>query len=108
MGEVRGALDMARRTRASLIFPSTFALRATVDGPLLFPAIAGRRELRYDCSMRGVDRFVLPRARELRRDAERTKFLEAHGFRIMRFSNDAVIDGMDGVLGLILGSLNTQ
>jgi very-short-patch-repair endonuclease len=43
---------------------------------------------------------------ELRRDAERTAFLEAHGFRIMRFSNDGVIDGMDGVLGLILEALN--
>ena len=31
-------------------------------------------------------------------DAERTRYVEAHGYRVVRFSNAEVIENMDGVL----------
>jgi very-short-patch-repair endonuclease len=35
-------------------------------------------------------------------DADRTEFLEAHGFRVLRFDNSAVLNDVDGVVARIL------
>jgi very-short-patch-repair endonuclease len=39
-------------------------------------------------------------------DAERTAWLEAQGFRVLRFWNNAVSGNMDGVLQVILNTLH--
>lgn len=44
---------------------------------------------------------------ELEADRERTRFLGDHGFRVIRFSNDSVLDGMDGVLAVLLKALHS-
>lgn len=45
---------------------------------------------------------------ELRRDARRTEFLEAQGYRLVRFVNEEVYRNMDGVLETILAKLDEQ
>jgi very-short-patch-repair endonuclease len=42
---------------------------------------------------------------ELGHDARRTAFLNAEGYRIVRFTNEAAMQGMDGLLTLILDEL---
>ena len=42
---------------------------------------------------------------ELGHDARRTAFLKADGYRILRFTNEAALQGMDGLLTLILDEL---
>ncbi|WP_226660767.1 endonuclease domain-containing protein [Alteriqipengyuania lutimaris] len=47
-------------------------------------------------------------AGQLDYDAERTRYLEAQGYRVVRFSNAEVMENMDGVLqrlGEIVGAL---
>jgi very-short-patch-repair endonuclease len=44
---------------------------------------------------------------ELAYDAERTRMLEAHGFHVVRFTNDDVRQNIDGVLEAILRELNS-
>ncbi|WP_345257191.1 endonuclease domain-containing protein [Flaviaesturariibacter amylovorans] len=41
-----------------------------------------------------------------RYDEDRTEFLEANGFRVIRFWNDAVLERLDAVLDTILETLN--
>ncbi len=41
----------------------------------------------------------------LKRDAERTRWLEANGFRVLRFWNNEVLTNMDGVMTSILLAL---
>jgi len=43
--------------------------------------------------------------RECARDVARTDFLETQGYRVMRFQNEEVLDGMDHVLTLITEAL---
>jgi len=38
-------------------------------------------------------------------DAERTRFLEAQGYRVLRFWNNDVVDNFDGVLSTICAAL---
>jgi very-short-patch-repair endonuclease len=42
------------------------------------------------------------------RDTERTQQLEAHGYAVIRFQNDAVFNDMDGVLEDIRAALAAQ
>ena len=42
---------------------------------------------------------------ELRHDARRTQFLQALGYRVLRFANEEVYRNLDGVLETILGEL---
>lgn len=42
---------------------------------------------------------------ECQYDARRTAFLGGQGYRVLRFSNDEVLNGMDGVLPLISASI---
>jgi very-short-patch-repair endonuclease len=42
---------------------------------------------------------------ELSHDAKRTVFLQQAGYRVIRFDNESAIDGMDGLLVLILEEL---
>jgi len=39
------------------------------------------------------------------RDAARTRVIEAHGYRVVRFWNDEVLENMDGVLATIAAEL---
>jgi very-short-patch-repair endonuclease len=39
-------------------------------------------------------------------DAERTVYLEAHGYKVLRFGNGDVMNNIEGVLGVILEELN--
>jgi very-short-patch-repair endonuclease len=39
-------------------------------------------------------------------DTQRQKFLEARGYRVLRFTNDDVIDNLEGVLRAILKSVD--
>ena len=43
---------------------------------------------------------------ELRKDATRTAFLQSQGYRVLRITNDEVLNGMDEVLTLIGEALN--
>jgi len=43
----------------------------------------------------------------LRADAERTKYLEANGYRVLRFWNNDVLQNTDGVMTNILDALNS-
>ncbi len=45
---------------------------------------------------------------ELRHDARRTEFLQAQGYRLVRFVNEEVYRNMDGVLQTILAKLDEQ
>ena len=38
-------------------------------------------------------------------DAQRTKFMESKGYRVLRFWNNDVMNHIDGVIEIILGSL---
>lgn len=42
---------------------------------------------------------------EVEDDRARTKFIEAQGFRVLRFQNDEVVNGMDEVLTIIRSAL---
>ena len=42
---------------------------------------------------------------ESARDAGRTRIIEAHGYRVIRFWNNEVIENMDGVLQMIVREL---
>jgi very-short-patch-repair endonuclease len=44
-------------------------------------------------------------AAELERDRDRTRFLEAEGYRVLRFQNDEILHGMDEVLTIICSAL---
>ncbi len=46
--------------------------------------------------------------RERGRDERRTCFLEAQGYRVLRFWNNDVLDNIDGVLGLIAERLSSS
>jgi BirA family biotin operon repressor/biotin-[acetyl-CoA-carboxylase] ligase len=39
-------------------------------------------------------------------DAERTRIIEAHGYKVIRFWNSDVVDNLDGVLEAILRELD--
>jgi very-short-patch-repair endonuclease len=39
-------------------------------------------------------------------DRKRTAFLQQLGYRVLRFGNDEVLNGMDGVLSLVSGALS--
>jgi len=39
-------------------------------------------------------------------DAERTRLIELHGYRVLRFWNNDVMSNLDGVLGTILRELD--
>ena len=41
------------------------------------------------------------------RDVERTRFLQAEGYRVLRFWNNEVLGNIDGVLQLIQGEITT-
>ncbi len=41
-------------------------------------------------------------------DAQRTRFLEAHGFSVIRFWNNEVMDNLDGVLDVIARTLDNM
>ena len=43
---------------------------------------------------------------ELQKDAARTRFLQSQGYRVVRFSNEEVLNGMDEVLTLIREALD--
>jgi very-short-patch-repair endonuclease len=45
---------------------------------------------------------------ESQRDIHRTAFLEAEGYRVIRFWNDDVLGNIEGVLHLISEALTTQ
>ena len=42
---------------------------------------------------------------EMASDQRRTSFFEEHGFRVMRFTNEAVYESVEGVLEIILAGL---
>jgi very-short-patch-repair endonuclease len=42
---------------------------------------------------------------ELDHDKRRTEFLKSEGYRVIRFQNDEILNGMDEVLTLILQTL---
>ena len=42
----------------------------------------------------------------LRKDAERTRWLEERGYRVIRFWNNDVLENIEGVLEAIAGALN--
>ena len=42
---------------------------------------------------------------EIERDRARTRYLEAEGYRVLRFQNDEIINGMDDVLTVIRSAL---
>ena len=44
-------------------------------------------------------------ALDQKKDSKRTVFLEQHGYRVLRFWNNDVIDNLDGVLGVIVAAL---
>jgi very-short-patch-repair endonuclease len=44
-------------------------------------------------------------ADQIEADAERTRIIEAHGYRVIRFWNSDVTDNLDGVLEAILQEL---
>ena len=44
-------------------------------------------------------------ADQVEEDAERTRIIEAHGYRVIRFWNNDVTDNIDGVLEAILHEL---
>jgi len=46
-------------------------------------------------------------AEQLGPDAERTKFFESHGYRVVRFWNNEVLTNIDGVLEVIQNALTT-
>jgi very-short-patch-repair endonuclease len=41
-------------------------------------------------------------------DEERTKYLEAHGYRVLRFWNNEVLNNTDAVLKAIWSTLNEE
>ena len=45
---------------------------------------------------------------ELRNDARRTEFLQARGYRVVRFQNEDVYRNLDGVLETIYARLNAN
>ena len=45
---------------------------------------------------------------EIAYDARRTEYLRERGYRVIRFQNDEVLNGMDGVLTLILEALRCR
>ena len=52
-----------------------------------------------------VDGATHSTAAEIERDRMRTDYLEADGFRILRFQNDEILNGMDEVLTIIRSAL---
>lgn len=52
-----------------------------------------------------VDGATHSTAVETERDRARAHCLEAHGYRLLRFQNDEIINGMDEVLTIIRGDL---
>jgi very-short-patch-repair endonuclease len=44
-------------------------------------------------------------AEQIKRDAQRTKFLESKGYRVLRFWNNDVLANIDGVLEVIQSSI---
>jgi len=44
-------------------------------------------------------------ADQVERDARRTRFLEAHGYRVLRFWNNEVLANIDAVLEVIHGAI---
>ncbi len=44
---------------------------------------------------------------EIAADNRRTEFLDKHGFRVIRFINEAVFESVDGVLQIILTKLQS-
>ena len=47
-------------------------------------------------------------ALDQKKDSRRTVFLEQHGYRVLRFWNNDVIDNLDGVLGVIVAALGDK
>ncbi len=45
---------------------------------------------------------------EIAADNRRTEFLEKHGFRVIRFTNEAVFESVDGVCETILAELRKE
>ncbi|HEY5225500.1 MAG TPA: endonuclease domain-containing protein [Methylovirgula sp.] len=45
---------------------------------------------------------------EMASDIRRTNVLEKHGFRVVRFTNEAVFESADGVLQMILAELQSD
>ena len=45
---------------------------------------------------------------EIAYDRRRTEFLQEHGYRVLRLSNDEVINGMDEVLTVIIEALRDR
>ena len=45
---------------------------------------------------------------EVERDLRRTGYLTAHGYRVIRFQNDEILNGMDEVLTLMLEALHAS
>jgi very-short-patch-repair endonuclease len=41
-------------------------------------------------------------------DAERTAYLEAHGYKVLRFWNGDVMNNIEGVMGVILEELGNR
>ena len=44
-------------------------------------------------------------AEQIKRDARRTKFLQAEGYRVLRFWNNEVLENIDGVLEMIQSAI---
>jgi Protein of unknown function (DUF559) len=44
-------------------------------------------------------------ARQIKRDAERTRFLRTQGYRVLRFWNNDVLQNIDGVLEVIQSAI---
>ena len=55
-----------------------------------------------------VDGATHATAEELKKDAFRTAFLETQGYRVLRLTNDEVLNGMDEVLVLIREALRRK
>ena len=60
-----------------------------------------------------ADRLVIEldggqHAQAAEKDASRTRFIEAQGFRVLRFWNNDVLGNIDGVLEEIAGTLSTS
>ena len=64
-----------------------------------FVTIAGKLIVEVDGATHSTDA-------EVRRDEERTRCIEALGFRVMRVTNDDVFRNLDGVMDTIWSELN--
>ena len=75
-------------------------VRQAPIGPYIADFVCRDRKLIVE-----LDGWTHSTPEELAHDARRTSLLNGEGYRIIRFGNDAAMQGMDGLLTLILDEL---